>query len=349
MTPEQAKKDAEAGSLRPLYLVLGEEATQIRSVVDALVAGAGLGATAAFNIDRWQAADVRGDAVVGAALTVPMMAQRRLVVVQGLEAWEKKRKAGAGSDDSDGGASLNCLADYAANPASTATVILTASKLNGSRRLVKTAKKEGFLVSCEPLSRSQLPAWIRRSAKKMGHPMTPAVAESLAELLGPKLGPVEDGLERLSLFVGPGQEIGEDVVASNIARVRQQTVWTLLDALSVRDLRGVLRALSDAVQNRGDAMSMLGLLRWRVRQLVRYRSSRSAGLQPREAAKAAGVPSFKANEIEAVARKLGTGFLEHWLMLLAEADLASKDSRRPRLEVVTTTLVAMCGGQNRAR
>ena len=72
--------------------------------------------------------------------------------------------------------------------------------------------------------------------------MSGPVAESLAELLGPNLGPVEDGLERLSLFVGANQPIDEEAVAANIARVRQQTVWMLIDALSVRDLRGVMRA-----------------------------------------------------------------------------------------------------------
>jgi len=337
MTPEQAIAEASRKQLRPVYVVVGDETFLANQVVDALIEAADVGKTAGFNIDRWQASDVHGFKVVAAALTVPMMAKCRVVIVGGIEKWDKKGDSAGGGTES-----LNALADYAAAPADTALVILRGTKVNGSRKLMRAAKRDGFLVKCEPLSRRELPRFIMGRAKQHDHPMDRQVAEVLAELVGPELGPVCDAIERLSLFVGQGKPITEEAVTSTITRVRQQTVWMLIDALSRRDLGKVLRAMADALRKRGDAMPLLGLLRWRVRQLTRYGSERRRGQDQRDAAKAAGVPPFKAAEIEQVSRKLGRWTLERWTMLLAEADLALKGSRRPERDVITTALVAMC-------
>jgi DNA polymerase-3 subunit delta len=331
MTPEQAIRDAKRGELRPVYLVMGEEIFLADEAIGAISAAADTGPAKGFNHERFIAGECAAESVVAASLTVPMMARQRLVVVTGLERWDKP-----GGDD------LDRLADYAANPSPSTVLVLAATKLHGSRKLVRHGKQQGYLVSCQTLPRRDLPAWIRQRARDRGHPIDNDAAEALAELVGPELGPVSDALERLSLYVGAGAPIQGDALAAVVTRVRQETVWNLVDALSLRDLAGALAALRDAYDARDAGLPLLGAIAWRVRQLVKVQSVLARGGSPGDAAKEAGVPQFRISETVRAARALPARKLEQWLSLLAEADLALKGSRRAGNEVVATMLVEMC-------
>jgi DNA polymerase-3 subunit delta len=280
----------------------------------------------------------------------PMMAPRRLVLVRGLERWEKKGDAGADDDDAPAASQkgvreagpLDQLAEYAKDPVPSTVLLLVATKLHGQRRLVTAAKKGGYWVAAEPLPRRDLPDWIERAARQKGHPISGEVADYLAEIAGPELGYVSDALERLSLYVGAGQPITEDAVAKVVTRVRQSTVWELIDALGRRRLDRALAALADAYDARDRGLRLLGAVSWSVRQMVKFESALRAGANPAEAAARAGASPFKANELAHAVRAVPRGALERWLLLLAEADVALKGSKRPAESVLESMLVDMC-------
>ncbi|MCC6553772.1 MAG: DNA polymerase III subunit delta [Polyangiaceae bacterium] len=352
MTPEQALKEASSGSLRPVYLVMGEERWYVDRVVAALREAVAKGGIAGFNEDKFTAGEASADAVIGAAKMLPMMAPRRFVMVRGVERWEKKGEEGedeAPAEAAGGkrGASkalgpLDALAEYAKAPAPTAVLVLVATKLHAQRRIVTAAKKQDFLVACEPLQRRALPGFIKAAAKEKGNPIDAEAAEQLAEIAGPELGYVVDALERLSLYVGPKQPITEEAIAQVVIRVRQSTVWELIGAIGQRRLDRALAALADVYDPRDGGLKLLGAVSWSVRQLVKFESALASGLGSAEAAQRAGVPPFKAGELSQTLRALPHGALPRWMRLLAETDLALKSSRRPAQAVLETMLVDMC-------
>jgi DNA polymerase-3 subunit delta len=354
VTPEQALKEASSGSLRPVYLVMGEERWYADRVVAALREAVAKGGIAGFNEDKFTAGEAPVDAVLGAARMLPMMAPRRFVMVRGVERWEKKGEGDDGEGDDapaeaasgKKGASkqlgpLDALAEYAKAPVSSAVLVLIASKLHGQRRIVTAAKKQDFLVACEPLNRRALPGFIKQVAKEKGNPIDNEVTEQLAEIAGPELGYVIDALERLSLYVGPKQPITEEAVAQVVIRVRQSTVWELIGAISQRRLDRALAALAD-YDPRDGGLRLLGAVSWSVRQLVKFESALATGASSSEAAQRAGVPPFKAGELSQTLRTLPRDALPLWMRLLAETDLALKSSRRPAQAVLETMLVDMC-------
>jgi len=351
MTPEQAIADAKAGKLRPVYLILGEERLLVDRVTVALREAATKGGVAGFNEDKFTAGEADVGAIVGAARMLPMMGPRRFVLVRGLDRWEKK------SDDADAAEEpakatkkgksaqlppLDELAEYAKEPSDSTVMVLVSTKLHGQRRLVTGAKKGGFLVSCDPLSRKALPGWIEATAKEKGHAIAHDVADLLAEIAGPELGYVNDAIERLSLYVGDQKPITEDAVATVVARVRRSTVWELLDVLGKRKMGEALGMLADVFDPRDGGLPVLGAIAWSVRQMVKLDSGLKGGLDAMEAAKQAGVPPFKANGLAQAIRSMPPGTLPRWLKLLAEADLALKGSRRPSQAVLETMVIEMC-------
>ncbi|WP_437644126.1 DNA polymerase III subunit delta [Sorangium sp. So ce362] len=345
-------KEATTGALRPVYLVMGEERWLVDRVVSAIREAAAKGGIAGFNEDKFTAGDAPIESVLGAARMLPMMGPRRFVLVRSVERWEKKDDVDDGDDERGGaggkrGASkqvspLDALAEYAKAPSPSAVVVVVAAKLHGQRRLVTSAKKGDFLVACEPLNRRALPGFITSMAREKGNPISSDVADQLAELAGPELGYVVDAIERLSLYVGPKQPITEDAIAQVVIRVRQSTVWELIDALGRRRLDRALAALADAYDPRDGGLRLLGAVSWSVRQMVKFESALATGASQAEAAQRAGVAPFKANDVAQSIRQLPKGALAGWMRMLAETDLALKSSRRPAQAVLETMLIEMC-------
>jgi len=345
MTPELAIREAKANDLRPLYVVLGEEHLLVERVVTALRAAATAGGTPGFNEDKFTAGESHVDAVIAAANMLPMLATRRFVIVRGVERWEAKKDAESKSRTPQKGVRtlpLDRLAEYASSPCPSTTLVLVATKLHAQRKLVSAAKKGGYLVQCESPHRRDLPHWIQAESKASGHELAPDVADLLAELAGPELGPIADALERLGLYVGEGETITEDAVSATITRVRLRTVWELIDSIAARSPGRALAALSDVYDPRDGGLRLLGLVSWSVRQLLKLDAGLKQGLDVATAGQRAGIASFKVRDSQQTLKRMPPGTLDAWLRHLAEADLALKGSRRTGPAVLESMILSMC-------
>ncbi len=333
MNSKEALKEAASGSLRPLYIVAGEEAYLRDEVVAALRKAALGGGLPDFNEDKFSAGEATVSRVLAAARMVPMMANRRFVIVRGIDRWE-----GSEGDESP----LDALAEYAGAPVDSTCVVLVAHKLDGRRKLAGMAKKQGFLVACDPLSDRELPIWMRARASALGHEMNEAVAEFLAELIGSDLSLAKDAVERLSLYVGEKAPITEDAVSAVITRVRTDDAWAVVDAVGSKDFERAIATFRDAFDPRDRGLPLLGAVAWSVRQLAKFDAALEGGARPDQAAKVAGVPPFRAREVQEKSARLAKGEAARWLAILAATDLALKSSRRPADLILEEALARLC-------
>jgi DNA polymerase-3 subunit delta len=348
VTPADAIAQARSGKLLPLYIVAGDEHLLRDEVVSELRTAALAGGVAAFNEDKFTAGEADVDKIIGAARTVPMMARRRFVLVRGAERWETAEGKAEPSTRDD--SPFDRLAEYAAAPIDSTCMVVTATKLDGRRKFAAMARKQGFLVPCEPLDARSLPPWIVQRFASKGHTIDFDVAELLAALAGPQLASVSDAVERLSLYVGPGAAVGEDAVGECVARVRTSDTWALVDAVGARDLGRALRTLADAYDPRDHGLPMLGALAWSVRQLARFQAALASGASPDEAARTAGVfQPFRVRELSAKARATPAKEIERWILVLAETDLALKSSRRPADAILEDMITRLCRAETRGR
>jgi DNA polymerase-3 subunit delta len=333
VTPYEAIQQARAGQLLPVYVIAGEERL-VRDEVVAEIRKAALdGGAAAFNEDKFTAGEADVESIVTAALTVPMMAKRRFVLVRGAERW----------DGPEASAPFDRLTEYAANPVPSTCLVVVATKIDGRRKLVLAARKQGFFVACDPLDARSLVPWIVERTRLKGHAIERELAELLAALAGPDLSSLDDAIERLTLYVGPGQPIEERAIGECVARVRLADTWALVDAVGARDLGRALRTLADAYDPRDRGLPLLGALAWSVRQLARYQAELATGAAPDLAAKRAGVfVPYRARELANKARAVPAKEVERWLLVVAETDLALKGSRRPPESVLEDMVMRLC-------
>lgn len=334
MSVEALIKNAQAGKLPALCVLTGSERVRIERAVTALKRATVGDGPSGFNDDLLQGQGLSAQSVINAARTLPMMADRRFVLVRNADAM------GASEHDA--------LASYFAKPSPETCLVLVADKLDGRTKLAKAAREAGALYECEPPRPADMPELARAEAQARGHAISADAVDALAEALGADLAALNDALDRLSLFVGEKQPISAEHVAACVAHVRIESIWSLVDAVSAKDAATALSAASSLLSDREPPLRILALVARQLRTVARMRDALATGLKPQDACTKAGAPPFKARDLAAAAKRFDDAQLSRAFRLVAEADLALKGSKVAGPRVLERTLLALCSDPGRA-
>ena len=319
---------ATEGSLEPAYVLVGSERLLVERVVSAVRAAIESAGTPGFNVDRFEGKGLDAATVVSVARTLPMMAQRRFVLVRHVDAMTPSEQTS--------------LADYLTDPNESTTLVLTADKLDGRGKLAKAAKKTGTLIEVRPLRGRELRGFVRSEVDGRGHAIATDAVEALLDAVGDDLAAIDDAVERLSLFVGAGQRIDAHAVATCVTRVRVESIWSLVDAIGLKDVHQGMVAAQSLLDGREPPLRLLAMVARQLRIVARMREALSQGLRPQEAAKQAGAPPFKAADLTASARQFTAQSLGEAFALIAQTDTALKSSKRPPDLVLQDAVLALC-------
>src|SRR5689334_5716118 len=152
----------------PVYLILGDDdAEMMRLVADitALVEDE----LRAFNVERIYAGEkgATASAIVEAARVLPMMSDRRVVVVLRGERLLKPKRRGRSNDIEDSAdaadeppSDLDALGDYVQTPVASTTLVIVASDVDRTRRAGKALVKHAVVVECWGLKTEKSPRFL---------------------------------------------------------------------------------------------------------------------------------------------------------------------------------------------
>lgn len=319
-------REAGEGRHGPAYVLCGSE----RFFVDRAVAAlrrATVGSGDSWNEESFQGKGGSGSQIVEAARTLPMMAPVRFVLVRGAD-----QLANAEQDK---------LAAYLADPVDSACLVLLAEKLDGRGKLAKAAKAAGVYFDASPLRQNELRGFVAAEAKARRLRLDADAGAALIDAIGNDLPAFDDALERLSLYVGEGAHIDLRAVEACISRVRVESIWALVDAVGQRNQRAALQAAASLLADREPPLRILAMVARQLRQVARMADGLQHGMNPGQAAKAAGAPPFKANDLARAAKRFDQPQLVAAFSVLAETDLALKGSRRPPETILEGAIMAL--------
>jgi len=319
---------ASKGSLDYVYVLVGTERLLVERAVGALRAAVDAMGVPGFNLDVFDGKGLDATHVISAARTLPMMAEMRFVLVRHVDAMTPTEQTH--------------LAAYLDDPSDSTCLVLTATKLDGRAKLAKTAKKKGYLVETKPLRGRELREFVRAEAVARGHKIVPQAIETLLDAVGDDLAAIDDALERLSLFVGAGQRIDAEAVTMCVTRIRVDSIWSLVDAIGLKDRRKGIAAAQSLLDDREPPLRLLAMVARQLRMVARMREALSEGLRPQEAAKRAGAPPFKASDLTESARRFTAESLGDAFALIAETDRALKSSKRPPDVILQSAVLELC-------
>jgi DNA polymerase III subunit delta len=263
-------------------------------------------ATRGFNYDVVEGKP-NGTRIVSLAQTLPMMAQRRLVLVRDL--------ALLPADDAEP------LIEYFARPNPSTVLVALASKLDKRLKVFAAASKKGFLHVLD--APRQLVPWVRAEAQAHGVKIDPAAVGRLIDTVGDDLSRLAVAVEQLGLYA-QGRPVTADDVDELIADTRERSVFELTDAIGAADRTRALAAVASLCDQRESAVGVVVMLARHVRQLSLLHALRAQGAPRNEWPSKIGVPPFVVDKLLAQARSYTPGALASATRQLAQADRALK-------------------------
>jgi len=217
---------------------------------------------------------------------LPMMGDRRVVVVLRAERLLKpKRKArGADADAENGGedaeppSDLDALTDYVQSPVPSTTVVLVSSDLDKTRKIGKTIQKHATVVECWGLKNEKNPRFVdfratarkaeelvRRAVAESGQQIEPAAARLVAERAGVDIVRLRGDLDRLMLYTVGKPKITLADAREIVSAETAQDDWAVTNAIQNRNAGEALRQLALALEAGAVPYMILGQLGWFVR------------------------------------------------------------------------------------
>lgn len=297
---------AQKGDLDPVYVLSSEHPLLIDRVVTAIRDAAVPPATRGFNYDVVEG-KATASRITAAANTLPMMAQRRMVLVRDLAPMPAEE--------------LTKLAPYLDAPSPSTVVVALTSKLDKRWKFYAQAHKKGWLHVLEAPRKPE--AWLRAEAQARGVKIDGNAIQRLADAVGNDLSRLALTLDQLALYAGD-RSVGVDDVEDLVADTREHTVFELTDAIGEGRLASALAAVASLCEQRQSVIGVLVLLARHIRQLENVHVGKQRGLRGGELAQLVGAPPFIVDKLTAQARRYEPAALAEAQHLLTTADRALK-------------------------
>lgn len=258
LTASALRTQLNTGAAGPLYLLVGDDDAEKAEVAGAFADLVDPGLQA-FNVDRLYGGETTMDALLDAANTFPMMAERRVVLLLDAERLLiPKRESKAADED------LARLEAFIQRPSPHATVVFVCGSLDMRRRISKTLAREAQVVDCGTIEDSaDAERWIKARAARDKVPLDAAAIRALVERGGTSLIRLRAGLERVALYaMGQATISAADVTQSVPAGPDQHQDFGIADAIRAGDAGEALRQLNAALENGAAPFFVLGQLRF---------------------------------------------------------------------------------------
>lgn len=268
----------------PVYVIIGDD-DQEKSGLSQLASELVDEELRAFNVERLYGTDksTTAEHIVEASRVLPMLGDRRVIVVLRADSLLKPRRKKTDEDEEeDGGdepvASADALTAYVTQPEPMTTLVLVADDIDRSRKLGKALLRHAAIVECWGLKPGKdvkswdLPqvaraaqAWVRTQAAEAGKQVDAQGTALLAERAGTDIATLRGDWQRVLLYVGERAAITREDVAEVVSPETSQDDWAVTDAIGRGDAAAALRQLALAFDAGAAPQMMVGQLGWWVR------------------------------------------------------------------------------------
>ncbi len=328
------RRGLDRGAAPPLVLVHGADAQALDDAVAALDRCLfGEPSAAAFDRHVFDAREVSVEAVLNAALTVPVLAPRRLVVVRHVQAWPSRAAAS--------------LEAYAAAHSPTTCLVLLAGEALGPNR---ERPSPHWLLAAVPgsaqvevgLRRGRaVEDWLRRRAEAEGIAVTEEAARLLVQMVGEDGARLLGEVRKAALAGGPDHRVvGVREVEAVVGEHRVTGLFELTRAVERREVGAALRALDRLLATEEPLLLLAALVR-DARAAWTAREAQQRGLGVAEIARRLRRPPAAVEALLGVLGGESAATLARRLDRCWQAERRLKSGGEPRAEL-TALVTDLC-------
>jgi len=242
-----------------LYILTGQDDFSLRLSLEEIKKGLGDPALLATNTTTLDGQQLTLDQLKTVCETLPFLAEKRLVIVNGLlERFEPKGKPRREKKSKKATEPQNDHEPFSAcisNMPESTILVLVDGKIGGNNPLFNKISQKAVIKSFPVLTGDRLRQWIQKRVKETGGSVSPQAAESLARLVGGDLWIMSNEISKLVSYTS-GRRIEEEDVRTVVSSAQEANVFIMVDAILEFKL-GVAEQLLQQLLQRGAAPAYL--------------------------------------------------------------------------------------------
>jgi DNA polymerase-3 subunit delta len=308
LEPKIIQRELEQGVVWPVYYIYGQERMKSRELLKRIRTTAlgekpsGLG----LSEENFDGADVEAEEIVASALSPSLGGGLRFIVVRDAHLIKNAE-------------AISELFGKPAKAAETLSVcVFMAKDLDARKKISKLLLESAAVVACEEVSENEREAWIGYLSKRRGVSLSAPLVAQMTTLEPWSLDIVDQELEKFSL----SSDAESLLVGGGLADTE-----LFMDAFFRRDLKTALSASESFADHPEEALPLLGLLTWNVRQLA----TQNRKLSP-----------YLLEKLSRWSREWRTAELVSLQEELAEIDFSMKQTPRLPLGLWDTLVIRFC-------
>jgi len=314
-----------------LYILLGQDDFSIHQSLEEIKKSMGDQALLATNTTALDGQQLTLDQLRTACETAPFLAERRLVIANGLlerfEPKTKSRRRGKTTQASNQKDDYKSLASCIIKIPDSTTLVLIDGRIRSNNPLLRELSAKAQVKSFPLLKNAQLQQWIGRRAKQEGGSISPEAVNLLTKLIGSNLWVMTSEINKLVLFAS-GRRIEEEDVRKSVSQVQEANVFAMVDAILEFKVGVAEQSLQRLLESGAAPAYLMVMLSRQFQMIVRAKELRNQGKSEAETQDKLGLTSdFALRKVLELANRYPMRQIIDIYHKLLETDLSIKTGK----------------------
>ncbi|MBI2166160.1 MAG: DNA polymerase III subunit delta [Chloroflexi bacterium] len=278
-----------------IYLFYGADTFSLFEALRALKEAVGPQDVRDSNIIHLTGPDITIERLRNACHTVPFLAERRLVLVEGLLSQfqqaprSSRRRASSPAPRAAPVDSTALLGVLKAIPPTT-DVVFVDGALQRENALLEVLGPLARVRTFPSLRHAELKQWVRARSQPKGLSLTAEALDSLVSLTGPNLWAMDNELEKLALFCMGRPAEGKDI-GRLVSSAKEANIFAAVDAVLEGNPSLGVNLVHRLMEEGQGATAILAMLARQVSHLIQAREMVAQGVTQSEIGKRLGLLS----------------------------------------------------------
>ena len=221
-----------------LHILIGEDDFSIRQALEEIKKTIGDATALMSNTTVLEGKQVTPEQLRSACETVPFLAEKRLVIVEGLlERFGTGNRTGRRKSSKKNGQpeEYQTIADAVTGLPEFTELVILGGAVKSSNPLLRALAAAGEVRTFPRLKQKQLEPWVARRVKAAGGSISPQAVTLLIRFVGNDLWVMANEVDKLTLYAG-GRQIEEEDIRTVVSYAQEASVFAMVDA--VMEFRG---------------------------------------------------------------------------------------------------------------
>ena len=224
-----------------VYILYGDDDFSIKEYLRKIIEDIGGEDLIANNVTSLDGQGVSLQQLCAICDTVPFLAPKRLVIVDGLLSRFEKQDGGRKQPSVDLG---KAIVDYLNRMPESTVLVLIDRKVKKNNALLVAIAPYADVREFNPLYDESLKRWIHSRVARSGHTISPPAIHLLADLIGNNLWMVSNEIEKLCTYTG-SRRIEEEDIRLLVSDAQEANVFTMVDAVLAGNTKIATKLLHD--------------------------------------------------------------------------------------------------------